>query len=143
MKSEDIAIYREIQRNTEMAMKAIDTISNKVFDDQLAMQIARQSVKYSEIHHRATKQLVGAKADIYHGNHMTDMMLKAGIHYNTFLNTSTGHIAELLIKGSNMGVLEMEKILNHNSQAGASSIDLAKELIEAEERNVERLVPYL
>lgn len=143
MKSQDIAVYREIQRNTEMAMKAIDTISDKVYDDQLAMQIARQSIKYSEIHNQAMKQLVAAKGDAYRSNYISDMMLKAGIHYNTFLNTSTGHIAEMMVKGSNMGVLEMEKILNHNEQAGERSVGLARELIEFEEKNVERLMKFL
>ena len=33
------------------------------------------------------------------------------------LNTSTEHIAEMMIKGSNNGILEMEKVLN-NMPAG-------------------------
>lgn len=143
MKSQDIAVYREIQRNTDMAMKAIDTISDKVYDDQLAMQISRQSLKYSEINREATKQLVAARADTYRGNNLSDMMLKTGIHYNTFLNTSTSHIAELMIKGSNMGVLEMEKILNHNEGAGEKPVSLARQLIEFEGKNVQRLIKYL
>lgn len=143
MKSQDIAVYREIQRNTDMAMKAIDTISDKVFDDHLAMQITRQSIKYSEIHNEATKQLVAAKADGYHGNNLSDIMLKTGIRYNTLLNTSTSHIAELMIKGSNMGVLEMEKILNHNEAAGERSTGLARQLIDFEGKNVQRLIKYL
>ncbi len=143
MRAQDVAVYREIQRNTDMAMKAIDTISDKVFDDGLAMHIARQAIKYSEIHNEATKQLVAAKAVSYQGNHLSDMMLKAGIHYNTLLNTSTGHIAELMIKGSNMGVLEMEKILNHNEEAGAKSTSLARQLIDFEGNNVKRLIKYL
>ena len=143
MKSQEVAVYREIQRNTENAMKAMDTIADKVYDDQLAMQISRQSIKYSELHNEAMKQLVAAKAEPYHGNHMSDLMLKTGIHYNTLLNTSTGHIAELMIKGSNNGILEMEKILNHNQEAGEKSLGLAKQLIEFEEKNVQRLKKYL
>ena len=143
MKSQDIAVYREIQRNTDMALKAIDTISDKVYDDQLAIQISRQSIKYAEIHNEAKKQLIEAKADTYHGNHLADIMLKAGIQYNTLLNTSTGHIAEMMIKGSNMGVLEMEKILNHNEEAGEQSVGLARRLIDFEEKNVQRLIKYL
>lgn len=143
MKSQDIAVYREIQKNTDMALKAIDTISDKVYDDQLAMQISRQSLKYSEIHNEAKKRLIAAKADTYHGNNLSDMMLKASIQYNTLLNTSTGHIAELMIKGSNMGVLEMEKVLNHNEDADMKTVALARQLIDFEEKNVQRLIKYL
>ena len=143
MKSQEITVYREIQRNTEMAMKAIDTISDKVYDDQLALQISRQSIKYSEIYNAASKQLVAAKAEPYRGSHLSDMMLKTGIHYNTMLNTSTGHIAEMMIKGSNNGILEMSKILKHNQEAGEKPAALAKQLIDFEEKNVTRLKEYL
>lgn len=143
MKPQEIAVYREIQRNTEMAIKAIDTISDKVYDSGLAKQIARQSLKYEQLHNEAMKQLLEAKAEPYQGNRMSDMMLKTGIHYNTLLNTSTSHIAEMMIKGSTAGVLEMEKILHHNKEAGAHSMDLAKQLIDLEEKNVKQLKDYL
>lgn len=143
MKSQEVSVYREIQRNTEMAMTAIETISDKVYDDNLSMQISRQSIKYSELHNEAVKQLVKAKAELYHGSALADMMLKVGIHCNTMFNTSTGHIAELMIKGSNMGVLEMEKVLHHNTEAGEGPTSLARQLIDFEENNVKRLKDYL
>ena len=143
MKSQEVSVYREIQRNTEMAMKAIDTIADKVYDDQLARQISRQSLKYSELHNEAMRQLIAAKAEPYHGTYFSDMMLKTGIHYNTMLNTSTSHIAELMIKGSNNGVLEMQKVLNRNREAGEKPEALAKQLLDFEAKNIERLKKYL
>lgn len=143
MKSQELNIYREIQRNTEMAMTAIDTISDKIYDDQLAMQVARQNMKYSELHNIALDRILKAKAQPYRTNHLSDMMLKTGIHYNTMLNTSTGHIAEMMIKGGNNGILEMNKALNHNDEAGEKPIALAKQLIDFEEKNIERLKKYL
>ena len=143
MKSQELNIYREIQRNTEMAMTAIDTLSDKIYDDQLAMQVARQNMKYSELHNMALDQILKAKAQPYRTNHLSDFMLKTGIHYNTMLNTSTGHIAEMMIKGSNSGILEMNKVLNHNEEAGEKSTALAKQLIDFEEKNIERLKKYL
>ena len=143
MTSQEVAIYREIQKNTEMAMKAIDTISDKVYDDSLAMQLSRQSLKYSEIHNAASKQLAEGKAEYYRSGALADAMLKTGIHYNTMLNTSTGHIAELMIKGSTNGIIEMEKVLRRNEQADGKPVTLAKQLIEFEEDTVERLKQYL
>ena len=143
MKSQELNIYREIQRNTEMAMTAIDTLSDKIYDDQLAMQVARQNMKYSELHNMALDQILKAKAQPYRTNHLSDFMLKTGIHYNTMLNTSTGHIAEMMIKGSNSGILEMNKVLNHNEEAGEKSTAMAKQLIDFEEKNIERLKKYL
>ena len=143
MKSQEVAVYREIQRNTEMAMKAIDALSGKVYDDSLAIQISRQSIKYSELHNEAMKHLLEAKAEPYRSSYMSELMLKTGVHYNTLLNTSTSHIAEMMIKGSNNGILEMEKILHHNEGAGEESLALANQLIDFEQRNIKKLKDYL
>lgn len=143
MKSQEEAVYREIQRNTEMAIKAIDTISDKVYDEALAAQISRQSLKYARLRGEAVQALLDDKAEPYHTNQLTDMMLKAAIHYNTLLNTSTGHIAELMIKGSNNGVLELEKVLRHNETAGEKPRMLAKELLDFEQKNISTLKDYL
>ncbi len=143
MKSHEAAVYREIQRNTDMAMKAIDTISQKVYDDDLALQISKQSITYAELHNEASKQLVAAKAEGYQSSALSDVMLRTGIHYNTILNTSTGHIAELMIKGNNNGILEMEKVLKHNRNAGERPAALAQQLIDFEQQNIKCLKDYL
>ena len=41
MRNDDVRILQEVQRNTKMAMKAIDTISEKIYDDDLSMHVAR------------------------------------------------------------------------------------------------------
>ena len=143
MTSHEVAVYREIQKNTDMAMKAIDTIADKVHDDALAMQISRQTLKYSELHNEASRQLLDARTQGYQSSALSDVLLRTGLHYNTMLNTSTGHIAELMIKNSTNVILEMEKVLKHHSEAGAKPLALAKQLIEVEEKNVERLKQYL
>lgn len=143
MTSHEANIYREIQKNTDMALKAINTFADKVSDDALSMQISRQSLKYAELHNEASKQLLDARAQGYRSSALADVLLRTGIHYNTMLNTSTGHIAELMIKNSTNGILEMEKVLKHHSEAGAAPLALAKQLIEVEEKNVERLKQYL
>lgn len=143
MKRQDIAVYREIQKSAEMAIKAIDTITDKVYDNQFSMQLQKQSGKYGEIRQRACERLLQENVEPYRTGQIENMMLVGGIHYNTLLNNSTGHLAELLIRGSNKGVLELKKVLNHNHDAGELSVSLAKELIAFENRNIERLTKYL
>lgn len=143
MKSQEITVYREVQRNAQMAMKAIDTISDKIYDKELARVISRQSMKYSEFTNKATQQLLDAKAEPYRSSYFQDLMLKMGIQTNTLLNISTGHIAELMIKGSNNGILELEKILRHNKEAGEPSTQLARQLIDLEEQSIQSLKDFL
>lgn len=143
MKPEEIFIYRDIQRNTEMAIKAIDTLSDKVYEDDFALQISRQSLKYSDIRRRAMEKLLAARAEPVHTNYMADFMLKSAIHINTLLNTSTSHLAELMIQGSNRGITDMCKSLNHNATEKSMAIELARELMDFEEKNIEVMKRYL
>lgn len=144
LKKQEITIYREIQRNTEMAMKALDAVSNKIYDDRLATEVAGLELHYSRLRDRAVQTLVDGKAQPYHENAMENIMLHVGIGYHTLFDTSTSHIAEMIIKGSNNGVLEMEKVLAHNEEfAGAPCRSLAKELIEMENANIRTLKEYL
>ena len=143
MKSDDAKVLREVQRNTKMAMKAIDTITDRVYDDDLSMHITRESVKYAELYNKATDRLLNGRAASYRENGIQDMMLKGGVRANTMLNTSTSHIAELLIQGSNRGLTSMWKAINHNENAGNVSMEIAKELMDFEEKNIEKLKQYL
>ena len=143
MKKEEVSIYREIQKNTDMAIVAIDTISDKIYEDALALQVARESLKYSDIRNRATERLLQGKAEPQKRNPFSEMMLKNGIHWNTLLNTSTSHIAQLMIQGSNRGILDMCKTLNKFPDLKGQAMEMAKELMDFEEKNIERLKKYL
>lgn len=143
MKSQEANIYRGIQKNTEEAIKALDTLGDKVHDKGLALQISRQSLQYSQLHNEVMKQLVEADAEPYRGSYFLDMKVKAGLHYHTLLNTSTAHIAELLIRESQGKMLEMEKVLHHNQNGGVGAWTLAKSFLDMEERNVRCLKDYL
>ena len=129
MQKQEIMIYKEIQKNTH--------------NEQLATQISKQSLKYAEIRNQAYDKLLEAHAQPYRSSYMENLMLNGSIQYNTLLNTSTGRIAELMIKGSNEGVLEMNKVLNHNGSAGEQAIGLARKLIEFEEKNIAGMRKYL
>ena len=95
MRLDDVRVLQEVQKNTKMAMKAIDTISEKIYDDGLSVQAARESMKYADIYNKATDRLLEGRAASYRESGFQDLMLKGGVHANTMLNTSTSHIAEL------------------------------------------------
>lgn len=143
MKKDDAELLREVQKNTEMAMQAIDTVSGKVYDDDLALQLSKQSLKYSELHNCALDRLLEGRAEPWHGNNISKLMLTGGIHTNTLFDTSTSHIAELMIRGNSMGITDMCKAMNHHEHADQVSLEVARELMDFEEKNIERLKKYL
>ena len=143
MKQDDAKMLREIQRNTEMGMTAIDTILDKIGDDEFSLQLSRQSLRYSEIHNKALDQILKNEGEVYRGNQLTDLMLKGSIHANTALNISKEHLAEMMIQGSARGITSMWKTMKHNGLATKEAVELAQELVDFEQENIERLKEYL
>lgn len=143
MKKDDQEILKEVQKNTGMAVKAISTISEKVCDDFMKHEIAKEKRKYSDIYQKAEDRLMQEQAEGYHESVMENMMLKSAINMNTMLNCSTSKIAELMIQGSNRGITSMWKSMNHHSDATNTSMEVAKELMDLEEKCIERLKRYL
>ncbi len=143
MRNDDVKVLQEVQRNAGMAMKAIDSISGKIYDDDLALQVAREAMRYSDIYNKATGKLLEGNASSYQRSGFEDVMIKSGIRANTMFNTCTEHIAELMIQGSNRGLTSMWKAMNHYENAGNMAVEVAKELMDFEEKNIERLKKYL
>lgn len=62
---------------------------------------------------------------------------------NTLMDTSTSHIAEMVIKGNQKGITSMWKMMNHSAAAGKESVELAKELADFEVSCMEQMRGYL
>ena len=88
-------------------------------------------------------ELLQGKAECYKETGYQEMMLRGAIKANTMLNSSTSHVAELLIQGTNRGLTDMWKIMNHCENAGDRSVEIAKELMDFEEKSIEKLKEYL
>lgn len=143
MKHDDAKILREVQRNTELGMTAIDTILDKIGNDEFSLQLSKQSLHYSELYNKALDQILKNEGNVYRGNQVADMMLRGSIHANTALNVSKGHLAEMMIQSSNRGITSMWKVMKHNQMATSEAVELAQELVDFERENIERLREYL
>lgn len=143
MKKDDQEILREVQKNTDRAIQAIDTLSDKVRDDALFQELSKEKLWYSVIQNKATDRLQSERADGYHNSTLQDMMQKGGIQMNTLTNCSTSRIAELMIQGSSRGITNIWKSMNHHQNSGNTSMEIAKELVDFEEKAISRLKKFL
>ena len=143
MKKDDQEILKEVQKNSAMAINAINTISEKVHNNELQQELSKEKLWYAVIQNKATDRLQTEHAEGYHASAVQDMMLKGGIQMNTFTNCSTSKIAELMIQGSNRGITSMWKSMNHHQNSGNASMEVAKELVDFEQKAIARLKKFL
>lgn len=143
MKKDDREILKEVQKNADMAIRAIDTVSEKVYDEELRQELCREKLLYSVIQNKATDRLQSERAEGYHGSAMQELLLKGGLQMNTLTNCSTSRIAELMIQGSSRGITNMWRSINHHQDSGNTSMEVAEELMDFEEKAISRLKNFL
>ena len=145
LKKQEINIYREIQRNTEMDHEGTG-MPLRTKSTTTGWQPWWRNRNYStpgcmtgqcRIWWRARPRPTGE----CHEN----MMLRFGIGYNTLLNTSTSHIAENDHQGAVITVCwRWRRCWHINEEVCRKPCrSLAKELIEMENANIRTLKEYL
>ena len=126
-----------------MGKDAIHFILDKVKDDDLKEELNRQYSKYKEISDKIKKLYPEYNEGKPHETSaMNKVMTWYGIEKKTFTDESTSKIAELLLQGTNMGIIEGRKLLNHK-QTDPEVEKIAKEYVDMQEDAVEKLKKFL
>ena len=70
---------------------------------------------------------------------------KVGMAFNTMLDTTTSHIAEMMMEGYTMGIADMTKDIREyeNTTASESSLKLARDIVNYYERCYDKMKKFL
>lgn len=140
---ENINALDEVHKGACMGMDAIHFILDKVEDESLKNCLDKQYKDYEKIKEKVEKLYPKYNND---KPHETSTMNKAmtwyGIEMKTFMDKSTSKIAELLLQGVNMGIIEGKKILN-NKEIAQDVSEIISNYVQMQERSVEVLKEYL
>jgi len=136
-------ILNEINKGIKMGMDSISTIAEKVGDDNFKDDLKFQYDKYNEILNKVNNELKNYDDFPAELPPMQKMMGYVDIQVSTMTDKSNSHIAEMLIKGSNMGIIEGVKLKNQNPDVQENIKNILDEFIQFQENNVEKLKKYL
>lgn len=139
----DKAVLNESYKNTRMGREAINVIIGKVEDDELALDLNRQACKFVQLEEKIQKEFQKANMKLPEDNFMSKTMLWGGIQMNTLLNASTEHLADMMIQGNTKGITELMKVVKANKGVQKEYYEMAQELMDFEEKNIEKLKAYL
>lgn len=136
-------ILNEVNKGIKMGMDSISTISEKVGDNQFKDDLLFQYDKYNEILNRVNSELKNYDNFPKELPPMQKTMGYIDIQMSTLTDKSNSHIAEMLIKGTNMGIIEGVKLKNHNPEVEPTISNILDDFIRFQENNVEQLKKYL
>lgn len=140
---EDINALDEIHKGSCMGMDAIKFVLDKAEDKSLKKVLKGFYKEYE----KTASKIEKIYPKYNEGKpHETTAINKAmtwyGIEIKTFMDCSNSKIAELLIQGTNMGIIEGRKILN-NKQLDKKVNSIIEKYVTMQEDNVEILKQYL
>lgn len=144
MENQNLNILDEVNKGATMGMDAISFVSDKVKDDSFKEVLDVEYNKYEKISKRVN--------DIYsnYSNeqpHETNAMNKAmtwyGIQMKTITDDTTSKLAELIMQGTNMGIIEGRRLMNQNKNIDHDVQNILNSFVAMQENSIETIKKYL
>lgn len=142
-KIKNINALDEIHKGACMGMDAIHFVREKVEDEKLKKELDKEYEQYQDISKKIEKIYPKYNDDKPHEtNVINKAMTWYGIEMKTMTDESSSKIAELLLQGVNMGIIEGRKVLN-KKEIDEEVNNLIDEYVTMQEESVERLKKFL
>lgn len=145
MDNQNLNVLDEINKGATMGMDAISFISQKVEDNQFKNILKTEYNKYKDISARVNKLYnnFATSKEPHETNTMNKMMTWYGIQMKTMTDDTTSKLSELLMQGTNMGIIEGRRLINQNANVSSDVKNILHDFVTMQEDSVETLKKYL
>ena len=144
MENQNLNILDEINKGATMGMNAISFVSDKVKDDNFKSVLDVEYNKYEDISKRVNHLYSNySSKEPHETNAMNKMMTWYGIQMKTMTDSTTSKLSELLMQGTNMGIIEGRRLINQNDDAADDVKSILHEFVTMQDDSVETLKKYL
>lgn len=142
--NQNLNILDEVNKGATMGINAISYIFPKVQDSDFKKVLNVEKNKYEKISERVNDLYTNySQKDPHETTTMEKIMTWYGIQMNTIKDNSTSKLSELLMQGTNMGIIEGRRLINHNSNVGQDVKNILNDFVVMQEDSVETLKKYL
>ncbi len=140
---ESINALDELNKGACMGIDAINFIFDKIESKELKKVLNKQCDEYKTITDKIKEVYPEySRKDPQETNAMNKAMTWYGIEMKTIMDKSDSKAVELLLNGTNMGIIEGRRLLNHKD-TDAYVESLIEEYIKMQERAYDTLKEYL
>ena len=144
MENNNLNILDEVNKGATMGMDAISFVSEKVTDDEFKKVLDTEYNKYEKISQRVNALYSNyTDKEPHQTNTMNKMMTWYGIQMKTMADDTTSKLSELLMQGTNMGIIEGRRLLNQNANAAPNVKNILNDFVVMQEDSIETLKKYL
>lgn len=144
MENQNLNILDEVNKGATMGMNAISFVSEKVQDADFKTVLDTEYHKYENISTRVNDLYSNySSKEPHETNAMNKMMTWYGIQMKTMTDDTTSKLSELLMQGTNMGIIEGRRLINQNNNIAPDVENILNDFVTMQEDSVETLKRYL
>ena len=145
MENQNVNVLDEVNKGATMGMDAISYVSEKASDDTFKKVLDVEYNKYKNISRRVNDVYAKySNEEPHETNAMNKMMTWYGIQMKTMTDDTTSKLSELLMQGTNMGIIEGRRLINQKSNEITPDVQtILNDFVVMQEDSVETLKKYL
>ena len=136
-------ILNEINKGIKMGMDSISNITDKVQDAEFKDLLLLEYDRYNSILNRVNSELKNYDDIPKEVPPMQKVMGYMDVEISTLTDKSNSKIAEMMLKGTNMGIIEGIRLKNSNPELEPTIKNILDDFIAFQENNVVDLKKYL
>jgi len=145
--NETVQILQDLARNAQSGLDAIEALTLRAESRAMRDALNEARTRYQKSLRDGERALRAAGGPAEPTGKAARTAMKLGLELQTAVNRTDDHIAEMVIQGATMGVIEMTKSMNTYAEAEPYARSLASqfivqqnEIIETHKKFLENLV---
>lgn len=139
----NIEFLNYIYQNAEMGKTTISQLIDIAKDQSFKQSLQSQLREYNEIFDMADNMIKQCQETSKGIGTMTKLKTYIMINMNTIKDKTASHIAEMMIQGSSMGIVDITKRLKEYNNSEQDIIELGNRLLKFEQQNIEEMKTFL
>lgn len=143
MNEYNVKALNDTYKNAHIALQSIADIMSSVQDNALKKELKEEYEGYDKFIGEISSFMLSKNVKPKDINPMKKAMLWSSIKMKTFFDNSKNQITVLMVKGTVMGIIELQAMLNESKNLNEQVKPFIEKLLALEEEYEQRLKKYL
>lgn len=139
----NVKAINDVYKNAHIALQSISDLMPSVDDEDIKKELQEEYEGYEKLIGEISAFMAENGLEPKDINPLKKAMMWSGIKMNTMFDNSRTHVAEIMIKGTVMGITELTAMKNESTNLNEQVVENIDKLLALEEEYEQRLKKFL
>ncbi|MCX7694368.1 MAG: PA2169 family four-helix-bundle protein [Caloramator sp.] len=139
----NIELLNYIHQNAQMGIETLKQLIKETKDENMKNVLQRHLNEYQKFYDMTDSKLKSKNIEPKELNFLSKTFTDLMINLKTLRDKSPSHMAEMLIQGSTMGIVDMTKKIKEYQGVEKETLDIANGLLQFEQKSVDEYKGFL